>query len=66
LLIALLLLVAALGIRSLHQIQSLAETRLRDDSIPGINNIADIGTYTLRVQIRTLMVCVKTDPAARE
>ena len=65
-LIALLLVVGALGVSALRHIESTATNRLRDDAIPGIIAMADIGEHTLGGHVQVLMASGSTDTAERD
>jgi len=65
-LLLLLLTVGAVAFVALRNISVLARDRLQNDAIPGIVGISDIGTYSLRSHIRTLMAGAATDPAKRD
>lgn len=65
-LIALLLVVGALGVSALRHIESTATSRLRDDAIPGMVAMSDIGDGTLKGHIQVLMASGSTDKAERE
>ena len=65
-LIALLLLVGALGVNALRQIEHTATARLRDDAIPGIVAMSDIAEHTLGGHIHILMANLSADQAKRD
>ena len=65
-LITLLVVVSAIGVLSLRKIERLAIDRLREDSIPGIINMAEISTGTLRAHIRVLTARNAATPQERD
>jgi methyl-accepting chemotaxis protein len=65
-LITLLLIVGALGVNALRHIEKTAIGRLRDDAIPGIIAMSDIGEHTLNGHIQVLMARSSTDHAERD
>jgi len=66
LLLALLLIVGGISVSALKQIETLATSRLRDDAIPGIVYMADIGTQTLNTHIHALMAGQAIDATKRD
>lgn len=66
LLISLLLLVSAVATFALTKITHEADARLRNDAIPGLNNMAEIGSLSMRGHIYTLMAGQSADPAKRD
>jgi len=65
-LITLLLIISGVAISSLNSLQVFADAHLRKDSIPGINYMSDMASYSLRSQIRALLAGNESDPAKRD
>ncbi|CAM2823075.1 methyl-accepting chemotaxis protein [Rariglobus hedericola] len=65
-LLALLLIVAAIGFTGLERIHTKSIESLKEDAIPGITNIAEIATNTLRAHVRMLTAGTATTVEARE
>jgi len=64
--LALLLTVGALGVIALRNVENTASSRLRDDAIPGIIAMSDIGEYTLAGHIQVLLASGSTNNADRD
>jgi methyl-accepting chemotaxis protein len=64
--LALFLAVGALGVNALRNVENTAASRLRDDAIPGIVTMSDIGEHTLAGHIQVLLASGSTNPAERD
>jgi methyl-accepting chemotaxis protein len=65
-LITLLLIVAGVGTTSIGSLEKYAGQRLRDDTVPGMIYMSEVGFYALRGYIRTIVAGGAPDAATRE